>query len=66
MSTVPSSSDETRVDGNTCLNTICFFANPNVFATYCDTEISKPEYSPPCRKPNPGWSAATPIAMVGP
>ena len=30
------------------------------------TSMSKPEYSPPCRYPSPGWSAATPIAIVGP
>ena len=66
MSTVPSVSAEARMAGDSCLNTICFSAYPRVFATYLATSMSKPEYSPPCRYPSPGWSAATPIAIVGP
>lgn len=66
MSTVPSVSAEARMAGDSCLNTICFSAYPRVFATYLATSMSKPEYSPPCRYPSPGWSAATPIATSAP
>ena len=51
---VPSSSDETRVDGSTCLNTICFSRIPAVFATSLrhgniETRILSPMHENPTR-----------------
>ena len=66
MSTVPSVSAEARMAGDSCFEHDLLSAYPRVSPRILATSMSKPEYSPPCRYPSPGWSAATPIAIVGP